>query len=101
MMKIELDWCHLQAGKTHHLLEFANSYIDYIEDCWIMAVTDTFLCTEQWITDTQKWPSISCRSCKQQAVVSLSTSYWKISHALSIPTVLVFHHFVMRFTGMG
>jgi hypothetical protein len=41
MMKIELDWCHLQAGTAHHLLEHPDSSIDYIaEDCWIMVIRD-------------------------------------------------------------
>jgi hypothetical protein len=40
MMKIELDWCHLQAGTALHLLEHPESSIDYTEDCWIMAIRD-------------------------------------------------------------
>jgi hypothetical protein len=35
MMKIELDWCHLQAGTALHLLEVPDSSIDYI-----MAIRD-------------------------------------------------------------
>jgi hypothetical protein len=38
MMKIELDWCHLQAG-TDHLLE--NPALKFfIETCWIMSIRD-------------------------------------------------------------
>jgi hypothetical protein len=29
-----------QAGTAHHLLEVPDSSIDYIEDCWIMAIRD-------------------------------------------------------------
>jgi hypothetical protein len=40
MMKIELDWCHLQAaGAGDHLLENPCTQIDYsIETCWIMSI---------------------------------------------------------------
>jgi hypothetical protein len=34
MMKIELDWCHLQAGTGDHLRKLALKLI--IETCWIM-----------------------------------------------------------------
>jgi hypothetical protein len=40
MMKIELDWCHLQAGTANHLLENPFTKIDYIETCWIMSIRD-------------------------------------------------------------
>jgi hypothetical protein len=40
MMKIELDWCHLQAGTGDHLLENPCTQIDYIETCWIMSIRD-------------------------------------------------------------
>jgi hypothetical protein len=40
MMKIELDWCNLQAGTGDHLLENPCSQIDYIETCWIMSIRD-------------------------------------------------------------
>jgi hypothetical protein len=40
MMRIELDWCHLQAGTADHLLENPFSKIDYIETCWIMSIRD-------------------------------------------------------------
>jgi hypothetical protein len=33
MMKIELDWCHLQAGTADHLLENPSTQINYIETC--------------------------------------------------------------------
>jgi hypothetical protein len=39
-MKIELDWCHLQAGTADHLLEYPCTNIDYIETCWIMSIRD-------------------------------------------------------------
>jgi hypothetical protein len=38
MMKIEMDWCHLQAGTGDHLLETPGTNIDYIETCWIMSI---------------------------------------------------------------
>jgi hypothetical protein len=44
MMRIELDWCQVQAGTAAHLLEDPSSDIDYIETCWIMAIR-AFLCT--------------------------------------------------------
>jgi hypothetical protein len=40
MMKIELAWCHLQAGTGDHLLENPCTQIDYIETCWIMSIRD-------------------------------------------------------------
>jgi hypothetical protein len=40
MMRIALDWCHVQAGTADHLLEYPNTKIDYIERCWIMAIRD-------------------------------------------------------------
>jgi hypothetical protein len=40
MMRIELDWCHVQAGTADHLLEHPTTNIDYIETCWIMAIRD-------------------------------------------------------------
>jgi ribonuclease HI len=40
MMKIELDWCQLQAGTADHLLENPFTAIDYIESCWIMSIRD-------------------------------------------------------------
>jgi hypothetical protein len=40
MMRIELDWCQVQAGIAAHLLEDPSSDIDYIETCWIMAIRD-------------------------------------------------------------
>jgi hypothetical protein len=40
MMKIELDWCHLQAGTGDHLLENFCTQIDSIETCWIMSIRD-------------------------------------------------------------
>ena len=40
MMKIELDWCHVQAGTADHLLEHPCTKIDYIETCWIMSIRD-------------------------------------------------------------
>jgi hypothetical protein len=40
MMRIELDWCHVQAGTAEHLLEHPSSPIDYIEACWIMSIRD-------------------------------------------------------------
>jgi hypothetical protein len=39
-MKIELDWCHLQAGTADHLLENPSTQINYIETCWIMSIRD-------------------------------------------------------------
>jgi hypothetical protein len=41
MMKIELDWCHLQAGTADHLLKNPSTQINYIETCcWIMSIHD-------------------------------------------------------------
>jgi hypothetical protein len=40
MIKIELDWCHVQAGTADHLLENPCTKIDYIETCWIMSIRD-------------------------------------------------------------
>jgi hypothetical protein len=40
MMRIELDWYHVQAGTADYLLEYPNTNIDYIETCWLMAIRD-------------------------------------------------------------
>jgi len=40
MMKIELQWCQIQAGTSDHLLSAPDSAIDYIENCFIMNLRD-------------------------------------------------------------
>jgi hypothetical protein len=39
-MRIELQWCQVQAGMAKHLLGKPNDSIDYIETCWIMGIRD-------------------------------------------------------------
>jgi hypothetical protein len=38
MMRIELQWCQVQAGTAKHLLGNPSDTIDYIETCWIMCI---------------------------------------------------------------
>ncbi len=40
MMRIELQWCQVQAGTAKHLLGDPSDQIDYIETCWIMSIRD-------------------------------------------------------------
>ena len=40
MMRIELQWCQVQAGTKTHLLADPKDSIDYIETCWIMSIRD-------------------------------------------------------------
>jgi hypothetical protein len=40
MMRIELQWCQVQAGIRKHLLADPMDEIDYIETCWMMSVRD-------------------------------------------------------------
>jgi hypothetical protein len=40
LMRIELQWCRVQAGTSEHLLGSTNAPIDYIETCWIMCIWD-------------------------------------------------------------
>jgi hypothetical protein len=40
MMRIELQWCQVQAGTAKHLLGNPSDPIDYIETCWIMCIRD-------------------------------------------------------------
>lgn len=40
MLRIELQWCQVQAGTSTHLLADPSPAIDYIETCWIMSVRD-------------------------------------------------------------
>ena len=40
MMRIELQWCQVQAGTAKHLLGDPRDPIDYIETCWIMSIRD-------------------------------------------------------------
>ena len=40
LMRIELQWCQVQAGTEKHLLSEPNDLIDYIETCWIMGIRD-------------------------------------------------------------
>jgi hypothetical protein len=38
LMRIELQWCQVQAGTEKHLLGEPNDLIDYIETCRIMGI---------------------------------------------------------------
>ena len=40
MMRIELQWCQVQAGTTKRLLAEPTDDIDSIETCWIMSIRD-------------------------------------------------------------
>ena len=40
MMRIELEWCQIQAGTSEALLLHPQSDIDYVETCWIMSIRD-------------------------------------------------------------
>jgi hypothetical protein len=40
LMRIELQWCQVQAGTAKHLLGDPTNSIDYIETCWIMCIRD-------------------------------------------------------------
>ena len=40
LMRIELQWCQVQAGTAKHLLGDPQDSIDYIETCWIMCIRD-------------------------------------------------------------
>jgi hypothetical protein len=40
LMRIELQWCQVQAGIASHLLGDTSVPIDYIETCWIMCIRD-------------------------------------------------------------
>ena len=40
MMRIELQWCQMQAGSKAALLMDTDVPIDYIETCWIMGIRD-------------------------------------------------------------
>ena len=40
MLKIELQWCQVQAGTEFNLLRHTKIPIDYIETCWIMCIRD-------------------------------------------------------------
>ena len=40
MIRIELQWCQVQAGTATHLLTDTSPSIDYIETCWIMSIRD-------------------------------------------------------------
>jgi ribonuclease HI/exonuclease III len=40
LMRIELQWCQVQAGTEKHLLGEPQDPIDYIETCWIMCIRD-------------------------------------------------------------
>jgi hypothetical protein len=39
-MRIELQWCQVQAGTANNLLDDPRDSIDYIETCWIMCIRD-------------------------------------------------------------
>ena len=40
MMRIELQWCQVQAGTGKHLLADPTDEINYIETCWMMSIRD-------------------------------------------------------------
>ena len=40
LMRIELQWCQVQAGTRKKLLAEPGDNIDYIETCWIMCIRD-------------------------------------------------------------
>ena len=40
MIRIELQWCQVQAGTALSLLMHLEVPIDYIETCWTMGVRD-------------------------------------------------------------
>ena len=40
MIRIELQWCQVQAGISSQLLTDMSTSIDYIEICWIMSIRD-------------------------------------------------------------
>jgi ribonuclease HI/exonuclease III len=55
MMRIELQWCQVQAGTGKYLLADPIDDIDYIETCWIMSIRD-FLRTYGLSIDLTKSP---------------------------------------------
>jgi hypothetical protein len=40
LIRIELQWCQVQAGTGTHLLGDPKDPIDYIETCWVMLIRD-------------------------------------------------------------
>ena len=61
MIRIELQWCQVQAGTANHLLGNPVDPIDYIETCWIMSIRD-FLRTYDLRVDfsAAPLPTIQC-----------------------------------------
>jgi hypothetical protein len=55
LMRIELQWCQVQAGTVKHLLGKPSDPINYIETCWIMSIQD-FLWTYGLRIDFTKTP---------------------------------------------
>ena len=53
MIRIEMDWCQVQAGIGTNLLTKVDNPIDYIEDCWVMGLRD-FLSTYQFSLEFTK-----------------------------------------------
>jgi hypothetical protein len=61
MMRIELQWCQVQAGTEKHLLGDPIDSIDYIETCWMMSIRD-FLQTYNLRVDftSTTLPTVQC-----------------------------------------
>ena len=61
MMRIELQWCQVQAGTAMSLLTDPEDPIDYTETCWIMGVRD-FLRTYGYTIDFSHTtiPTVQC-----------------------------------------
>ena len=63
MIRIELQWCRLQAGTALSLLTHPEVSIDYIKTCWIMGVRD-FLHTYGFKIDFSRTtlPQVQCEN---------------------------------------
>jgi len=63
MIRIELQWCQVQAGTALSLLTHPEVSIDYIETCWIMGVRD-FLRTYGFKIDFSRTtlPQVQCEN---------------------------------------
>jgi hypothetical protein len=61
MMRIELQWCQVQAGTANHLLSDPKDLIDYIETRWIMCIQDFLRMYKLRVDFTvTSLPSIQC-----------------------------------------
>jgi hypothetical protein len=62
MMQLCLQWCQVQAGTEHHLLESPEFPVDYIESCWIMNVRDFLRMYNLRLEFTRSvWQRVQCR----------------------------------------